>query len=129
MLALDTNVIVRYLTNDDAGQARTARRLVDENEIRVLHSVLLETEWVLRSLYRFDSERIRKALIAFLGLDNVAVEQPARVALALGWFERGLDFADALHLAGAEDCAGFATFDRKFAAAARKLKAGKPKAL
>ena len=40
-----------------------------------------------------------------------------------------MDFADALHLAAADDCEAFATFDRKLAVAARKAKAGKVKAL
>lgn len=53
MLAVDTNVVVRYLTGDGAAQALTARRLVDGNDIKLLCTVMLETKWVLRSLYAY----------------------------------------------------------------------------
>jgi predicted nucleic-acid-binding protein len=129
MLAVDTNVVVRYLTNDDARQARIARRLIDENKIRLLHTVLLETEWVLRSLYGYGRTQIHAGLTAFIGLDNVTLGEPDEVARALAWFEQGVDFADALHLAAADQCTAFVTFDRKLVAAARKAQAGKAKAL
>jgi predicted nucleic-acid-binding protein len=129
MLAVDTNVVVRYLTDDDAAQSRIARRLIDENPIWLLPTVLLETEWVLRSLYAYSRERIHAGLTAFIGLRSVSLEHQERIAEALDWFEQGMDFADALHLAAAADCAAFATFDRKLAASAKKAKAGKVKAL
>jgi predicted nucleic-acid-binding protein len=129
MLAVDTNVVVRYLTNDEPAQARAARKLVDGNDVKLLISVLLETEWVLRSLYDFADARVHAALVAFVGLETVKVEHAARVAAALDWFEQGIDLADALHLAGSTDCEAFATFDKRFAAAARKIGAGNPKLL
>jgi hypothetical protein len=48
MFAVDTNVVVRYLVNDNAAQAARARRLVEREDIFVPLTVLLETEWVLR---------------------------------------------------------------------------------
>jgi predicted nucleic-acid-binding protein len=129
MLAVDTNVVVRYLTNDEPAQARAARKAVDGNDVTLLISVLLETEWVLRSLYDFADARIHAALVAFVGLETVKVEHPTRVATALDWFERGIDLADALHLAGAEDCEAFVTFDKRFAASARRIGAGRPRLL
>ena len=124
MLAVDTNVVVRYLTNDEPAQARAARKLIDGTDVKLLISVLLETEWVLRSLYEFPDERVHAALVAFVGLETVKVEHPTRVATALDWFVQGIDLADALHLAGADDCEAFATFDKRFAASARKIGAG-----
>ena len=129
MLAVDTNVVVRYLTNDDVAQSRVVRRLIDENEIWVPHTVLLETEWVLRSLYAYSPERVHAGLMAFIGLRNVSLEQPEKVAQALVWFGQHMDFADALHLVASTGCSAFATFDRKLAVRARKAKAGKVKAL
>jgi len=87
--------------------------------------VLLETEWVLRSLYGYASSRIHQGLSLFHGLPTVQAEQPEPVAQALDWYARGMDFADALHLAAAMqgDCDALATFDRKLAAAARKARA------
>ncbi len=129
MLAVDTNVIVRYLTGDDPTQARVARRIVDENSVRVLPTVLLETEWVLRSVFGQSRAQIHAGLVAFIGLRTVSIEHPDRIAAALESFLSGLDFADALHVAYSADCEAFATFDRKLIAGARKAKAFKVKAL
>ncbi len=129
MLAVDTNVVVRYLTGDDVAQARAARKLVDGGDIALSCTVLLETEWVLRSLYGYDRQRIHAALTAFAGLSNVELDDPARAERALDWFAKGMDFADALHLAVCREGETFATFDRKLATAARKVGAGKVRVL
>lgn len=129
MPAVDTNVVVRYLTGDDAVQARAARRLVDGGDIALSCTVLLETEWVLRSLYGYDRKRIHEALTAFAGLASVEIDDPARAARAFDWFANGMDFADALHLAACGEGETFATFDRKLAAAARRAGAGKVRVL
>ena len=55
---------------------------------------------------------------SLIGIDGVRIEQPAAVVQALDWLEQGMDFADALHLALASECDGFATFDRDFIKAA-----------
>ena len=62
MLAIDTNLIVRYLVGDDPGQAARARRLIDNNDVFICTTVLLETEWVLRSVYGFSAARCARAL-------------------------------------------------------------------
>lgn len=124
MLAVDTNVVVRYLTGDNPKQARVAERLVRESEIRLLSTVVLETEWVLRSLYGYSREHVHAGLSAFAGLASVTVDDPERIARALDWFGQGMDFADAMHLAGCGDGEAFATFDRKLKTAAGKAKAG-----
>lgn len=121
MRAIDTNVVVRFLTGDDAAQAARARKLIEAGDIRVATSVLLETEWVLRSGYGFTTARIVEALRDFAGLPGVTLEDPALVARALDWAEQGLDFADALHLGRAQDCTAFISFDRKLAKAAARL--------
>ena len=124
MLAVDTNVIVRYLTNDHPRQSPRARRLVDGQDIWVPTTVLLETEWVLRSVYRYTPTQIAIALRKFAGLPHVAVENAALAAQALNWAEQGMDFADALHLGTADHCEAFATFDTDFVKAAKKTSAG-----
>ena len=68
MLAVDTNIVVRYLTADDPEQFAKARALIDGEDIFVCKTVLLETEWVLRRGYRFSRDRIIAALTAFAGL-------------------------------------------------------------
>jgi predicted nucleic-acid-binding protein len=121
MLAVDTNVIVRYLTGDDDEQFAKADALIRGEDVYVCTTVVLETEWVLRRGYRFSRERIVAALTAFAGLPRVTLEEPALAAKALEWMRSGLDFADALHLAKAAGCEAFVSFDRQFAAAANAL--------
>ena len=50
MLAIDTNVVVRYLTDDHPGQSPRARGLIDGQAVFVAVTVILEVEWVLRSV-------------------------------------------------------------------------------
>ncbi len=121
MLAIDTNLIVRYLVGDDAGQAAQSKRLIDNNNVFVCTTVMLETEWVLRSVYDFAEPQVAKALADFAGLPHVTLEDPAAVASALDWMKRGVDFADGLHLAKASDCEAFVSFDQTFAKAANAL--------
>jgi predicted nucleic acid-binding protein len=113
MLAVDTNLIVRYLTGDHPKQSAKARAVIDGADVFVSTTVVLETEWVLRSVYSYDPAQICAALRAFAGLPRVSLEDPALVATALDRAAHGLDFADALHLGRAEDCDAFITFDRR----------------
>lgn len=119
--AIDTNIIVRFLTSDDPEQAAKAKRLIAAGDIFVATSVLLESEWVLRSGYGFTAGKIVDALRSFAGLPGVTVEDAPLLSRALDWAEQGLDFADALHLSRAEGCSAFMSFDRKLASAAAEL--------
>ncbi len=121
MLAIDTNLIVRYLTADHPEQSAQAKALIDSSDVFVCTTVLLETEWVLRGAYGFAASRVVPAMRSFAGLPHVALEDPALSARALDWMERGMDFADALHLAKAAECEAFISFDRRLAAAGNRL--------
>ena len=118
MRAIDTNVLVRFLTQDDPKQYARARALIEEGDIFVATTVLLEAEWVLRSGYEYAQIDIINALRSFAGLAGVTLESPHVTAQALAWTETGLDFADALHLASSSRCSSFHTFDAKFMKAA-----------
>src|SRR5207244_5862116 len=118
VLAVDTNIIVRYLTRDDAEQFAKASALIGGEDVHVRTTVLLETEWVLRRGYRFRRDRILAALTALEGLPRVTLEAPVVAARALDWMRSGMDFADALHLAKTEGYEGFVSFDQRFAAIA-----------
>ena len=123
MIAVDTNVLARFLVRDDAKQAARAASLIRGDEIWASKTVLLETEWVLRSLYGFSTETVARALRRLAGLQTVFLEDELAVAKALDWSSEGLDFADALHLASAGNAKRFATFDRKLAKQAKRLTA------
>ena len=124
MQAIDTNVVVRYLTGDDPGQAGKARGVIDTGGVFVSTTVLLESEWVLRSVYGLSGEDVAAALKAFSGLPGVTVESPYLLREALDRAEKGMDFADALHLGAAAHCQTMLTFDRSFI---RKARGASPK--
>lgn len=128
MRAIDTNVLVRYLTGDDPEQSARARAAIDGREVFVATTVFLESEWVLRGVYGFSRKDVCRALRAFAGLPGVSVESPLMLSAALEQAEAGMDFADALHLGAASHCETMLTFDRKFIKAAKKsmLKAEEP---
>jgi predicted nucleic acid-binding protein len=121
MLAIDTNIILRYLTADHPRQSRAAKTLIDSERVFVCTTVLLEAEWGLRSVYGFASVEVAKTLGAFAGLPNVTLEDATLSAKALRWAAGGMDFADALHLASAQGCEAFVSFDRRLARSADKL--------
>ena len=115
MRAIDTNVVVRFLVADDRRQAKKARTAIEAGDIFISSTVLLESEWVLRSGYGHAPGPIAAALRRLAGLTGVTVEGPPLLALALDWMDEGMDFADAMHLARAEGCDVFLSFDRKLA--------------
>ncbi|KKW91078.1 type II toxin-antitoxin system VapC family toxin [Sphingobium chungbukense] len=121
MRGIDTNIVVRLLTADDAEQAQAARRAIEGQEIFLGVTVLLEAEWVLRAGYDFKPAQIAGALRGLAGLPGMTMEEPTQLALALEWMEGGMDFADALHLARSDHCTEFLTFDRKLAKRAKAL--------
>ncbi|HEY4113524.1 MAG TPA: type II toxin-antitoxin system VapC family toxin [Rhizomicrobium sp.] len=120
MLAVDTDVVVRYLTGDQPEQSARARAIIDNQHTYLTTTVILETEWVLRTVYRFSPNQVGDSLTALAGLPHVQIETPETVARALGWLKAGLDFADALHLSSANNnCEAFLTFDQHFIRTAR----------
>ena len=118
---VDTNIVVRYLTADHPEQFAKARALIEREDVFVSMTVLLETEWVLRRAYRFGRDRTGAALAALGGLPRLTLEDPALAAKAIDWTRRGMDFADALHLANAAGCDAFVSFDRGPATAANVM--------
>jgi predicted nucleic-acid-binding protein len=126
VIALDTNVVVRFLTRDDPGQAMRAKALIETGAAFVPRTVVLETEWVLRTIYRFKRDAIAAGLTKLLGLPGVEIEDRPTVARALDWCRQGLDFADALHLASSVQAQAFATFDRALQRKARGIAGAVP---
>ncbi len=112
-ISIDTNVVVRFLTKDDPDQFEKAKALIGDNSIFVPTTVILETEWVLRFAYNYKPEVIQEAFRLFFGLRNVFAENINILETAMTWHQKGLDFADALHLAACQETLAFASFDRQ----------------
>jgi predicted nucleic-acid-binding protein len=111
MRAIDTNVLVRAIVNDDAIQSARAVAFLSENEIFIPVTVMLELEWVLRSRYDFKPQVIAQAVIRITALNNVVVGERAAVLSAANRAAQGWDFAAGLHLALSKGCEDFATLD------------------
>jgi predicted nucleic acid-binding protein len=121
MLAVDTNVVVRFLVDDDPAQHKRAVALFRSHTIWLPKTVLLETEWVLRSAFGLAVEDIAQAFQGLTHLPGVRCEDPHSIQLAIEALSAGMDFADALHLATSQQAdEGFASFDARFVKRARK---------
>jgi predicted nucleic-acid-binding protein len=111
MRAIDTNVLVRAIVNDDAAQSAKAIAFLTDNSVYIPITVILELEWVLRSRYDFKPELIAQAIVKITALSNVVVGEHAAVLSAANRAAKGWDFADGLHLALSEGCDDFTTLD------------------
>ena len=111
MRALDTNVLVRALVQDDAAQGRRALACLSAQPVFIPVTVILELEWVLRSRYGYSSKALADALEKLATLENAVVGEQVAVVAAARKMRQGWDFADALHHALAAGCEDFATFD------------------
>jgi predicted nucleic-acid-binding protein len=131
MTGLDTNVLVRYLTEDDPVQTTAAGRVMDsfsaESPGYVSVIVLAELVWVLESLYRFTKKEIEQVLETLLRSEELVLERAEIVSQALRMFRGSrADFADCLieRSGHAAECRYTVTFDKKAAAGGMRLIAG-----
>ncbi|OOG62263.1 hypothetical protein B0E46_13565 [Rhodanobacter sp. B04] len=105
MAGLDTNVLVRWLVDDDAGQSRRIAEMLEsaarrDETLFVPLTVMLELEWVLRSRYAFAKPDILLALNALLETRELEFQTEPAVERALHAYRQGTaDFADCLHAA------------------------------
>jgi len=125
MAALDTNVLVRYLVADDKNQHQLAKALIesahDEAPLFISLSVLVELEWVLRSLYEFDKATLITTFNQLLDTRELIFQNEDIVEITVSIYtENNTDFADCLHIASAHVCEyiPLITFDRKAAGVA-----------
>ena len=123
MIGLDTNVVVRYLTQDDAKQSAAASRLFErslsvDNPGYVALITLCEIAWVLAECYDADQSRIRSVIEGLLGSKQILVEDADLVWKALrSWEDSAADFSDALigQTLSARGCEKIVTFDKSAA--------------
>ena len=120
-VAVDTNVLVRFLVRDEETQFKAAYVVLAHQQIFVPDSVLLETDWVLRFSYDFSARDVCLAFRHLIGMKNIVLENSIKIAKVLEWHESSLNFADALHLAKSEHVSEFKTFDATFIKRAKGL--------
>ncbi|MEA2805032.1 MAG: hypothetical protein QOG78_1413 [Rhodospirillaceae bacterium] len=123
MIGLDTNILVRYLTQDDPGQSPRAtelieRRLTEDNPGFISVVAMTETVWVLERAYRLSNVRIAEVIERLLQTSVLVVENEAEVFAAMTVLQEGSgSFADALigELGDRAGCSVTLTFDQKAA--------------
>lgn len=121
MIGLDTNILVRYLTQDDPVQSAKAteileRRLTEKNPGFVSVVAMVETVWVLDRAYFLTAQEIANAIERLLQVDVLAIENEQEVFTAMVALKQGRgSFADALiaELGTRVGCTRTLTFDRK----------------
>jgi predicted nucleic-acid-binding protein len=122
MIAVDTNVMARWLLKDEPRQSPRALAVMKAPALFVSKTVLLELEWVMRGVYRLPPEAFADAVQQLLAMPTALLESRTEIEQALAGFTAGMDFADALHLAAAGACSEFKTFDaRRFARRAARI--------
>jgi predicted nucleic-acid-binding protein len=131
MLALDTNILVRLVTNDDPVAAQRIQTALDSElashgECMVGHVVLCELVWVLQRLYGYSVQQCQQTLSSLLSFTGLRFEAlPVVLAAYKAWDKHGGDWAD--HLIGAQmqalGCDAVLTLDKAASKAAthRKL--------
>ena len=122
MRAVDTNVLARYYLRDDPAQARLAQSALSAGDLFVPKTVVLELEWVLRSVAKQPADKVADCLAHLITLPGVLVEDHEQVEAALEHCRRGIDFADALHLEASRAWRELLRFDdRSYARRAARL--------
>ena len=123
MKALDTNVLARFFVDDaddsQAARQRPAAVAALSERAFVSVTVLLEFEWVMRGFYGLKPGAISQVLRALTGIEHITLEDRGAVLAALEAFDKGVDFADALHVARSSRASSFLTFDQRLAKRAR----------
>lgn len=105
MPALDTNVLVRYVVQDDDVQLAAARRLIRKfvsqgQTLFVPVTVALELEWVLRSNFEYSRDETLDVISHLLSAAELTFESERALEVALHLYRNGpADFADCLHVA------------------------------
>ncbi len=115
MIAVDTNILVRYAIKDDKQQTKLATSFLNENDCFFSKTVLLEVVWVLSSKtgYNLSPDIVVERIKHIIGLPNITTENEQHFSQALAWYLAGMDFADALHFIGSDSLFGFATLDKR----------------
>ena len=130
MRALDTNVLARFFVDDEedaqaAKQRPSAIEALSERSY-VSVTVLLELEWVLRGFYELPTRDVLRVLGALASIEHITLEDRDAVLSAVEALGKGLDFADALHIARSSRASVFATFDKRLARRANALALAPP---
>ena len=122
MIALDTNVLVRFLAQDDDAQFEVAAGLIEgctsDAPGYVCREVMIELVWVLEWAYKYSREEIAEALLSIVTASQLSVENAQDIASIVNLYrDEGYDFADLMIRQSAQRSENriLKTFDQKLA--------------
>jgi len=122
MIALDTNVLVRFLTQDDDAQFQVAADLIEgctrDVPGYVCREVMIELVWVLERAYKYSREEIADVLLSIVTASQLSVENAQDIASTVNLYrDEGYDFADLMIRQAAQRTESriLKTFDQKLA--------------
>lgn len=95
MQMLDTNMVLRYLLNDNKEMADEAERIIKDGSVLLTTEVVAEIVYVLKGVYSIEREQIASCLLEFLSEVSISEEQVVRLGLEM-YAEQNLDFVDCI---------------------------------
>ncbi len=113
MIAIDTNILLRLILEDDPEQSKAARDLLAANKLFVPVTVSMEAEWVLRAAYRLARDQIANAIEFIISVENMEFEMSVALLWSVARYRDGADFADMVHIVASKEMSAFATFDKR----------------
>ncbi|TCP90515.1 putative nucleic-acid-binding protein [Rhizobium sp. PP-CC-2G-626] len=119
-ITIDTNILFRILLKDGSDQWQLAAQLLQSHRVVIIPTVLLETEWVLRSVAKYSRSRVLQLFQTIMASHDFVIVDRDDIERALAAFEAGMDFADAMHLCLSDEATTFVTFDRDLVRRARR---------
>lgn len=114
MIAIDTNILARWILLDDEEQVPVAQRLLSE-PCWVSWTVLLELAWLLGSRAKLARAQVAEVLDALLGMPTLHFDRPANLQWAVDRYRAGGDIADMFHIASTGEVEAFVSFERTMA--------------
>lgn len=122
MIALDTNVLVRYLARDDEAQFEITAALIknctSDEPAHVCREVMIELVWVLERSYKYSREEIGEVLLSLVTASQLSIESAQNIASVVNLYRKeGFDFADLMirQAANRSGASVLKTFDLKLA--------------
>ena len=117
MIVIDTNIILRYLLEDNEELSKKAIEIIDNNQIFIPTEVIVEASYVLKKVYQVEKDKIYKVIHLLLEMENVNFENKETIELAFKTYaEKNLDIVDCMLYAYAKnEKYEVKTFDNKLA--------------
>ena len=97
MIIVDTNIILRYLLNDDEKLSSEAINILENNEIFIPTEIIVEVCYVLKKVYNIEKEKIFEVIKSLISMENINFENEKTIELAFKTYsENNLDIVDCL---------------------------------